>query len=155
MMMLKKILVLLMLLFVSLIVFSENVVMVFPSDDDVIVLFNDNSWFYHSQISWYDMVDFVHFDADSQFAILEEGSYRVSDHKIMIKGVAMNTSDKEKRCEIAYSLIGENQEYLSIEKLISQEVILPGHLFHYSIEFDDYQGMPKYVKFDYIKNYSE
>ena len=109
------------ILFFSLIVlttFGEKVVMVFPSDDDVIVLFNDNSWFYHSQISWYDMVDFTHFDVESGFAILEETSYRTGENKIMIQGVAMNTSNTEKRCEIAYTLFGENQEFLTNEKLL-------------------------------------
>src|SRR6056297_1301800 len=142
----KRILTVIAILFVTFTVFSEKVVMVFPSDDDVIVLFNDNSWFYHSQISWYDVVDFVHFDVDSEFAILEEHSYRVDDNKIMIKGVAMNTSMVEKRCQIAYSLFGENQEFLSIEKLYSQDVIQPGHLFQYTLKFEHFQGAPKYVK---------
>ncbi len=146
------------ILFFSLIVlttFGEKVVMVFPSDDDVIVLFNDNSWFYHSQISWYDMVDFTHFDEESGFAVLEENSYRVGENQIMIQGVAMNTSKVEKRCEIAYTLFGENQEFLINEKLLSQNDVKPGHLLQYEIIFDDFQGIPKYVKFDYIRNYKE
>ena len=143
------------LVLVSLTVLSEKVIMVFPSENDVIVLFDDNSWFYHSQISWYDMVDFAHYDDESGFAVLEENSYRVRDDRIMIQGVVMNTSDVEKRCEIAYTLIGENQELLSNEKLVSRNPVIPGHLFNFEIVFDDFQGEPKYVKFDYIQNFDE
>src|SRR6056297_3506780 len=139
----------------SLTLFSEKVVMVFPNEDNVIVLFDDNSWFYHSQISWYDMVDFEQYDEESQFAVLEENSYRVDNHKIMIQGVAMNTSDEARRCEISYSLIGENQAFLSNERMVSRMVIKPGHLFDYELIFDDFQGVPKYVKFDSINTYQE
>lgn len=151
----QKIVIIFFLVFVSITLFSEKVVMVFPHENDVIVLFDDNSWFYHSQISWYDMVDFVHYDEESKFAVLEENSYRVSDNKIMIQGVVMNTSEVEKRCEIAYTLIGENQELLSKQKLISRDFIKPGYFFHYEIAFDKFQGIPKYVKFDYIQDFEE
>ncbi|MEA1883204.1 MAG: hypothetical protein U9N62_01615 [Thermotogota bacterium] len=153
--MIKRIGMFLLLSLIALTLFSEKVVMVFPNDDNVIVLFDDNSWFYHSQISWYDMVDFTHFDEESGFAVLEENSYRVGENQIMIQGIAMNTSNVEKGCLISYTLFGENQEYLTNEKLLSQNVVKPGRLFQYEIIFNDFQGIPKYVKFDYIRNLSE
>ncbi|MDN5359274.1 MAG: hypothetical protein PWQ84_337 [Thermotogaceae bacterium] len=151
----KKCIMVFILLFFAFMMFGEKVVMVFPDDEQVIVLFDDHSWFYHSQITWYDMVDFVHYDEESGFAVLEEESFRVGENQIMIQGVAMNTSNVEKRCEIAYTLFGENQEYLTNEKLLSRADVKPGHLFHYEITFDDFRGVAKYVKFDYIQNFEE
>lgn len=151
----KRMSVLLLLSLITLMLFGEKVVMVFPSDNNVIVLFDDNSWFYHSQITWYDMVDFAHYDEESGFAVLEENSFRVSGNRIKLQGIVMNTSDSEKKCEISYTLFGENQEFLTNEKLLSREVVKPGHLFQYEISFDDFQGVPKYVKFDYVQNFDE
>jgi hypothetical protein len=153
--MVKKVGILILLSLISLTLLGEKVVMVFPRDNNVIVLFDDNSWFYHSQISWYEMVDFEHYDEKSGFAVLEENSFRIGDNQIMIQGVAMNTSDVGQRCEIAYTLFGENQEFLTNEKIVSRDEVKPGHLFQYEIAFKDFQGVPKYVKFDYIQIYDE
>ena len=146
----KRILILNLILLLSYTLFSEKVVMVFPNNNRVIVLFDDNSWFYHSQISWYDMVDFAHYNHDNELAILEENSYRISDNQLLIKGVVMNTSNQKKGCEIAYTVLGENQELLITKQVTSDQNIEPGHLFQFSIEFNDFQGVPKYVKFEYI-----
>jgi len=151
----KKGIMVVIFIFLSIFVLGEKVVMVFPDDDQVIVLFDDHSWFYHSQITWYDMVDFIHYDEQSGFAVLEETSFRIGENQIKIQGIAMNTSEVEKRCEIAYTLFGENQEYLANEKLVSRTDVQPGHLFHFEITFDDVQGVAKYVKFDYIQNFEE
>jgi len=148
----KKLLIFNIILLLSFTLFSERVVMVFPSDNNVIVLFDDNSWFYHSQISWYDMVDFAHYDQDNELAILEEHSYRISENQLLIKGIAMNTSNQAKGCEIAYTVLGENQELLITQKMMSDHNIEPGHLFEFNLEFNEFEGIPKYVKFEYIKD---
>jgi hypothetical protein len=146
---LKKHILQFILIIITLTLFSESVIMVFPQEDDAIILFDDHSWYYHSEISWYDSVDFVHFDEDCQFSILEERSYLSEDGKIVIKGIAMNTSGEPKSCEVSYAILDSEKNIISTGKSRAQEEIEPGNLFPYTIEIANAENA-KYISFDYI-----
>ncbi len=124
--------------------------MVFPQEDDTIILFDDHSWYYHSEITWYNSVDFLHYDDDNQFAILEEKSYLSAKNSIIISGIAMNTSMSDKKCEVAYVVLDPDRNLLSSGNARTQQFIAPGNLFPFKIELEN-KNNAKYISFDYVK----
>lgn len=128
---------------------AESVVMVFPQEDDTIILFDDHSWYYHSEISWYDSIEFLHFDEDSLFAILEEKSYLSKEGNIIIKGIAMNTSMSRKKCEVSYAVLDSDRTIITSGNAQTPEYIDPGNLFPFTMEIENNENA-KYISFNYI-----
>jgi hypothetical protein len=145
----KKVICLLAFLLAGFPVFCESVMMVFPQEEDTVVLFDDHSWYYHSEISWYDSVEFVHYDEETQFAILEEKSYLSKEGQIIAKGIAMNTSREAKGCEISYDVLDSDRNLIATGKTWTKEAVDPGNLFPFTIEFENVKNA-KYISFEHI-----
>ncbi len=132
-------------------VFSEGIMMVYPHEDRVIVLFDDHSWFYHSEIDWYDMVDFQKYNGENGLALLESDSFRSANGFVVLRGTLMNTTLEEKTLCVEYMLLDNEKALIRTVETCSKEVVEAGHLFSFELEIDIDNGDAKYIVLKALK----